>query len=335
MLFNKSKNTPRHDQYFEPANNTQLFSYGDNSTTINVSDSDKHEQFQWDLAKISEWIVIPLLCAFGILGNLSCLVVFFARMQEKMEIIEAGSICGMMGLAVFDFLFCLVTLCSTYTHGTNMVYTKKSYSLYVVLYSGYFINLFIKMSCWITMLMALYRHFAVANLIRSRKYLNPSYMVTAILVSVVFWTLLLLPMAWSWKTNEVACSMDNTVIFLRVGIFLMHAKLKQTFIYIWAIVGFILPVCTLVYCNINLILTVRTSNRRSTRRSSSGMSNSRHNVQLRMNITLISLIAAYFLLGLPGKDVSILQTGQISISFCSHLFDRYFITSVIPSSIQV
>ncbi len=316
MLFNnsnKSGETTQHEQYFLSTNNSHNFS--DSNFTTKVASDFDHE-LQWDLPKISEWIIIPVLCVFGILGNISCLVVFLARMQEKMEVIEAGSICGMMGLAVSDFLFCLITLCSTYTDGTSMFYTKKTYSLYVVLYSSYFINLFIKMSCWITMLMALYRHFAVANLIRSRKYLNPSYMITAVLASVVFWTILLLPMAWSWKTNEVVCSMHTTIIFLRVGLFLMNPTLKQTFTYIWAIVGFILPVCTLAYCNINLILTVRTSNRRSTRRPSCGFTNSRHNVQLRMNITLISLIAAYFLLGLPGNK---LYFSILPCKSCNHL----------------
>ncbi len=297
ILFNKSKATHWESQNFEYQDNDTSFSTHNGTINVTGESALQGDNFHWDLNLVSEWIVIPVFCVLGILGNLLCVVVFSARMQEKLEVIEAGSIWGMMGLAISDFLFCLVTLCSSYTQHTKMLYRKRTYSLYVVLYSGYFINLFIKTSCWITMLMALYRHFAVVNPINSRKYLNSAFMITAILISFLFWCLFLMPLLWSYETKEIHCPSQDPIIQLSVDIFLINLSLQQAFTYSWAAIGFLVPVCTLAYCNINLILSVRASSKKSVRQST----NVRNSAQLRMNVTLISLIAAYFLLGLPGK----------------------------------
>ena len=212
ILFNKSVKTYEEYQSFEYQNNVSFYNVSLYNSTINATEeSALKADFHWDLNLVSKWIIIPVFCVLGILGNISCVIVFSARMQEKLEVIEAGSIWGMIGLAVSDLLFCLVTLCSSYTQDTNMLYRKRTYSLYVVLYSGYLINLFIKSSCWITMLMALYRHFAVVNPIHSRKYLNSAFMITAIFASFVFWGIFLMPLLWSYKTKEIHCPSQNPI----------------------------------------------------------------------------------------------------------------------------
>ncbi len=153
------------------------------------------------------------------------------------------------------------------------------------------------------MLMAIYRHFAVVHPINSRKYLNPLCMLAAILITLLFWVLLLLPLALSWETTKINCPAQDDVIMLSQGTFLQEAMLQKALTYTWAIIGFVIPICILAYCNIHLILFVRAANRTSGRAPSGGRAgnNHRYNAQIRMNITLIALVLAYFLFGAPGN----------------------------------
>ncbi len=151
--------------------------------------------------------------------------------------------------------------------------------------------------------MAIYRHFAVVHPINSRKYLNPLCMLAAILTTVLFWILLLLPLVWNWKITEINCPTQYDIIMLTDGPFLQDATLQKVMTYTWAIIGFVIPICVLAYCNINLILFVKASNKASGRGASGGKSsNNRCNAQIRMNITLIALVLAYFIFGAPGNN---------------------------------
>ncbi len=78
------------------------------SQSSNVMSSD------WDLYDITRWIIIPATCSLGLAGNLASFVVFLLRIQERIEIMEKGSILGMIALSVTDFIFCLLTLISTF-----------------------------------------------------------------------------------------------------------------------------------------------------------------------------------------------------------------------------
>jgi len=73
-----------------------------------MSDS---ERCQMAVKYVVNKIVAPLICAFGIVGNLLNLVVLTRkRLQCTMDRMEKSSHVGMVALALSDFMFCLFYL---------------------------------------------------------------------------------------------------------------------------------------------------------------------------------------------------------------------------------
>ncbi len=99
----------------EPRTNGGAFVNGTlrNSSDLTGSTSSE-DDIEWDLQHISSWIIIPIVCILGLLGNLLSFLVFLYRLQERIEMMEKGSILGMIALSVSDFTFCLLTLTSTF-----------------------------------------------------------------------------------------------------------------------------------------------------------------------------------------------------------------------------
>ncbi len=205
------------------------------------------------------------------------------------------------GLAVSDFMFCGVTLLSTYLVEDKMVYEKKDAVLFFTVYAPYFQNLFIKTSTTMVVTLALYRLAAISFPVAAKQYLTPVNTLFAIMTCFIFWILFLLPMFWSWEIEEITCPNNDVYIMLDVGAFENNITLRQSLTHSWTAIGFILPVCILAYCNMKMILSLRTSfNRRRTTIQSSQQHN-RLAAQRRMTITLITIVASFFILVFPSE----------------------------------
>ncbi len=50
-------------------------------------------------------ILIPVVCSFGLLGNLVALVVLLCRINEKIDVLEKGCIVGMIGNCLLSFIY--------------------------------------------------------------------------------------------------------------------------------------------------------------------------------------------------------------------------------------
>jgi len=62
------------------------------------------------------------------------------------------------------------------------------------------------------------------------------------------------------QVREWECD-NETVYILDLGRFVAHETLNMTFSYIWSLLGFVLPVLTLIYCNVHLVRALRESRR--------------------------------------------------------------------------
>ncbi len=252
-----------------------------------------------DLQYVIKWILIPVLCIMGIVGNLLSCSVFLYRISEKIDVIEKGSTICMMALSVSDLSFCVTTLCSTF-HESDIIYRGRSFSLYVQMYSLFLQNSGIKISTSITTYLAIYRHFAISRVIDTNRFVQTKYVVCSMIIIFVTWILLMLPYIWIWDQQLIQCE-DSLYIMLTSGYFIRNQIFHTTLTYIHAIFGFFFPVCILAYCNMKLIATVRASTHRANLTRQNSSASHRHCMQLRMNITLMLIVCAYFCLVLPGE----------------------------------
>ena len=216
---------------------------------------------------------------------------------------EKGAIIGMIGLALSDFTFCLVTICDTFTLQNQMIFQQKSLTYFLTISREFIQNTLIKTSTCFTVIMAVGRHVAVCYPMKARQYMRPSHTSLAMLFSFTFWLLLHIPLLWTFKVNYEPCPHPlNTVIYLDVGIFVTDRRLRITFTYVWALLGFFVPVIVLGYCNCRLIQSLRLSRKlriKNSKRNSNFKST--YDSQRRISITLIAIVVMFLITVCPSE----------------------------------
>ena len=97
---------------------------------------------------------------------------------------------------------------------------------------------------------------------------------------------------------ELRCP-SGVYYILDEGPFVVNDRLKTAFTYLWAIVGFFLPVATLVYCNVHLVRALRESHRM---RRMYRVNNARAtSCGSRVTPTLVAVVCMYLVLMTPAE----------------------------------
>ena len=235
---------------------------------------------------------------------------------------EKGATIGMVGLALSDLLFCLVTLGDTFLLEESMYYTERDMSYFFRIYGNYFQNTLIKLSTWFTVIMAIGRFAAVCYPMRARQYMRPCHTVVAILFVTCLWSVIKLPLLWTWNVRVLNCSQD--LYILDMGSFATNQTLKKTCTIVWASFGFFIPVFILAYCNVRLIHSLHISKRMRQAQNAVGRMRSQDRHQ-RINITLICIVVMFFLCLFPSEvlhfslDISSIEIPASAILVCNLL----------------
>ena len=216
---------------------------------------------------------------------------------------EKGAIIGMIGLAFSDFMFCFVTICDTFTLQNQMIFQRKSVTYFLTISREFLQNTLIKTSTCLTVIMAVGRHVAVCYPTKARQYMRPCHTSLAMLFSFVFWLLLHIPLLWTWEVHDIQCPFPQSdIIYLDVGIFVADRTLRITFTYVWALLGFFVPVLVLAYCNYRLIQSLRMSRQLRTKNSKRNSSfKTSIDTQRRISITLVAIVVMFFITVCPSE----------------------------------
>ena len=216
---------------------------------------------------------------------------------------EKGAIIGMIGLAFSDFLFCFVTICDTFTLQNQMIFQQKNVTYFLTISREFLQNTLIKTSTCLTVIMAVGRHVAVCYPMKARQYMRPCHTSLAMLFSFIFWLLLHIPLLWTWEVHVIQCPYPQSdIIYFDVGIFVADRTLRITFTYVWALLGFFVPVIVLAYCNCRLIQSLRLSRKLRTKNSKRNSSfKSSVDTQRRISITLVAIVVMFFITVCPSE----------------------------------
>lgn len=255
---------------------------------------------------ICVWIIVPTLCAVGLVGNVMSLMVFASRLRDGVETVEKGSLAGMMALAISDFFFCATTIIHVYLRDDSLIHRSWSFSLFVTMYASYFQNIFLKVSTYITVVMAVYRYFALVYPIRACKYMSHIIKCTllAVVVGCIFWILFLLPLIWTFVTKDIDCGGGKSFTLMTPGPYMnRNSLLYQFFTYSYTIVGFLVPMCILLYCNTGIILSLHRSRRKARARTQCySFQSQRQNRQRGTSITLVCIVLCFCVLVSPSES---------------------------------
>ena len=262
--------------------------------------SDYKSSNNWNLEYLINGVIIPSIAIFGIVGNLLNLIILSWRYNKReADVLEKGALLCLIALAVSDMLFCVVILPHMLFYKQKMVYQSRTFQMYYKVYGIYFQNVFIKTSTFLTLVVGLARYVGICHPLRARMFIGLNGVRATCILTYILWFTLMSPMLWMHSVQEYPVSNTTTMYFVDLGPFGKNNALHVVFTYVWAFLGYFIPVAVLSFCNVNLICALRQSMRfrEATTRSSSA----NQEVSARITLTLIILIVMFMVLVSPSE----------------------------------
>ena len=265
------------------------------------------ETARWYLSSI----INPLLCSFGIVGNiLNMIVLSRKRFSVAMDTgMEKAAVAGMLALAISDMLFCISAMPSAFVGHQSALFSSRNFVLLYQTYSKGIKTIFTHTSTWFTVLLATARYIAICHPLQARLVLDLKMTLMTIIALSVFCVLISLPVFWEVSMLEFECPEDNLQLFVTYpGDLTTNTCFKTTMTYVWFIIGFVIPVCLLTYCNVNLIMALRKSfrmrkqfmNVRMRSQNGTGSGNTGSNI----TPTLVAVVIVFTVLVAPADICS-------------------------------
>ena len=274
---------------------------------------------------IIQKVVVPIVCVFGILGNILNLVVLTRKqLQSSMDDMEKSAHLGLVALAVSDLLFCLLYLLVSllsiqdkpaYTHHESIV------TLYYNIYHEPLTNIALLSSTWLTVIMALGRYIGICHPLHARGFINLPGTRAAILGVFLGAILANLPKFWHYHLLPSQCSKLNPAIeavegtecwcyvyFKAKGSLYNDHMFELVYTLAYFILGLIVPLLLLTFCNICLIRALRQSYRMQRMYRANQPRDSGH----RITPTLVTIIILFTILVTPSEILAFFKHYIIS-----------------------
>ena len=157
-------------------------------------------------------------------------------------------------------------------------------------------------STWITVVMALMRYVGICHPFSSRKIDGSIFSKVAYATVFVFCIILNLPSFFMYKIEDLDLG-AQVVYLIDIGLVDQGSTQGQTFIWIKAILGILIPMTILSFCNCSLIRALRRSYRtRQQYRVHQTVSNTSN----RITLTLIVIMMAFLILVFPSEIMDLL-----------------------------
>lgn len=262
------------------------------------------------VAFVIKTIIVPLICAVGMAGNLLTLLVLSRkRLKVICDGIERTVHLGLRALAVSDLLLCFSLLPHGFIAEERFEYQFKNFQLVYRVYSGALINTFILTSTWLTVTMATSRYLAICYPFKWHYLVGMTGTKASIVL--VFLTCLAfnIPRFFEHTITTLSCE-DGREMYLMAPGELMHNEIAfNVYTWLYFSIGIFLPLTALTYCNICLVRTLRESSRvRQQYRVRACHVNMNH----RITVILVTIVLMYILLVSPGEILLFIQNQLLS-----------------------
>ena len=271
------------------------------------------DELTGSILNITEQIVTPAICAFGVIGNVLTLVLFSKRiLRNKCTSVEKSCLITLSSLCLSDLCFCLITCAGSLVRTQGLIFTSKDFGYIYQMYRVYFQNVFIKASTWLTMIAGMSRYAIVGYPIWARNAIRLIYVKITVFVAFIVAFMIHIPLIWTHSAYSLLCG-NFTLIVLDSGYFLNSQLIHDVFTYVWVIFGYFLPVIVLAYCNVRLVVAYRKSKRFRLQHSRDGGGETNDTstsvAHDRITVTLIILILFFIVLMSPSEI----------LHFCQHM----------------
>ncbi|XP_071092405.1 cholecystokinin receptor-like [Haliotis cracherodii] len=233
----------------------------DGNTTSDLQDTQSAEELQ--AIAIQYYFMnigIPVVCSFGIVGNiLNLLVLTKEKRQRTLTKMELSAHMGLIALAFSDFMFCLLALLFVMLP-LKGVYVLGDALIYYDWLGGGFITMFIVTSTWLIVVMAGERYMAVCHPFKARNLISlrrTRISITAIFVGCAFCTI---PIFMQTRIQHFQCA-DNVTYLHVIERSMFTRKVVAARRLMWSVLFDFIPCAALIYFNICLIWKIHHAKR--------------------------------------------------------------------------
>ncbi|XP_052816678.1 uncharacterized protein LOC128243149 [Mya arenaria] len=238
-----------------PPNNTTLVPAMDNATLSPDDILANNVQYY------SMEIGVRIVCIFGMIGNvLNFMVLTREKISHSLTKMEKSAHIGLIGLALSDFMFCLLAFAYTQVEFQDK-YKDLGLLAYFDWLSGPFITWFIVTSTWLTVAMAGERYLAVCHPFKARKLISLKKTRVIIILIYAVCLAMTIPLGFEKIIKETFdCDLRRTVFVIEKRPVFTDAVIGIRRL-VWAIVFDFIPCIALLYFNTCLIYKIHHAKR--------------------------------------------------------------------------
>ena len=279
------------------------------------------------------YVIVPLVCALGIVGNSFNLIIFTRRrMRHRLSTFEKASITGLTSLSVSDLMFCVILIVAYALEklsAVTRVNALQTADFYFRCYNTALINTFLFSSTWIITCLSLQRLAAVKYPFVARQLINNRRAVLANIVIYVISVLFNVPKYLQYEIMRIDCGPNGSRTMIVLGWLHRHQRFAEVYSLLWNIIGTFVPMVILFICNIMFIVLIykrkrfaivnerrlsRANSRNGAANSSSVASSQAPSLQQQQQKTmlcttliLVIIILMFFLLVCPSMIINSLE----------------------------
>lgn len=259
-------------------------------------------------------VVVPIICLFGIVGNILNLIVLTRKqLQRSMDRLEKSVSVGLVALAASDMISCVLYMMTSLVQEQTLYSPLENHlSLYFKIYQEALVNVFLLCSTWLTVNMALGRYFAICHPLQARGFISLRGTRIAVVCVFVGSVIATLPRFWHYHETTVSCNEllsnasrpappDCPCQFHTKTNYGLYRNNRFVFGYglFCSVVSIFIPLVILTICNVCLIRALRRSYRMQSLYRANKPNDSGH----RITPTLIALIVLFTILVAPADFV--------------------------------
>jgi len=237
---------------------------------------------------------------------------------------------------VSDALFCVAVLPRAYIGAAAFGFRRYDFRILYVAYGDAVVNMFIVSSTWLTVAMAVSRYVAICHPLQARQIIGRTFATLTLAGVFAISVLANVPRFLRQQIVALPCREGGHFYYVDLGWLALHQTVERVYQWTYFVVCIMTPFVFLIFCNVNLIVELRRSLRmrfevtgsRSGRCTGGGSDSGAAN---RITLTLIVIVAMYFVLVIPAEMMNFVREVAVSNRL---LVDAYNLAVAVANAFQ-
>lgn len=235
-----------------------------------------------------------------------------------------------------DALFCIAVLPRAYIGAAAFGFRQYDLRIIYTAYGDALVNTFIVSSTWLTVVMAVSRYVAICHPLHARRIIGRTFATMTLTGVFAISVLANVPRFLRQKIDAYPCLEGGNLYYADFGWLAEHPTVERAYQWTYFVLCIVTPFVFLIFCNVNLITELRRSLRMRAETAGSrygqragGGSDS--NTANRITLTLIVIVAMYFVLVIPAELMNFLRDVAVSNVF---YVDTYNLVVAVANAFQ-